>query len=112
MSASNIVSHAERTWPLWDDESLREVLEFLVTEVLALSRTACDSDPNGAANPRSCPFSVAEKWEAPLMKRNSAGLTPCSLRRNPDGLTQGLQRRRRIYAGIAASHVILIASGG
>jgi hypothetical protein len=32
MSASNIVSHAERTWPLGDDESLREVLDFLVTE--------------------------------------------------------------------------------
>src|SRR6478609_152836 len=32
MSASNIVSHAEGTWPLGDDESLREVLDFLVTE--------------------------------------------------------------------------------
>jgi hypothetical protein len=32
MSASNIVSHPERTWPLGDDESLREVLDFLVTE--------------------------------------------------------------------------------
>jgi hypothetical protein len=32
MSASNIVSHAEQTGSLGDDESLREVLDFLVTE--------------------------------------------------------------------------------
>jgi hypothetical protein len=32
MSASNIISHAERTRSLGDDESLSEVLDFLVTE--------------------------------------------------------------------------------
>ena len=32
MSVSNIISHAERTGSLGDDESLREVLDFLVTE--------------------------------------------------------------------------------
>jgi hypothetical protein len=32
MSASNIVSHAERTGSLGDDESLRELLDFLITE--------------------------------------------------------------------------------
>ena len=32
MSASNIVSPAERTGSLGDDESLREVLDFLITE--------------------------------------------------------------------------------
>lgn len=32
MSASSIVSHAERTGSLGDEESLREVLDFLVTE--------------------------------------------------------------------------------
>jgi hypothetical protein len=31
MSASNIVSHAERTGSLGDDE-MREVLDFLITE--------------------------------------------------------------------------------
>ena len=32
MSASNIISEAERTGSLGDKESLREVLDFLVTE--------------------------------------------------------------------------------
>ena len=32
MSASNLVSHVERTGSLGDDESLREVLDFLITE--------------------------------------------------------------------------------
>src|SRR6185437_12045599 len=50
MSVSNIISQAERTGSLGDKESLREVLDFLVTEEQLGVTLVCAAIENAAAH--------------------------------------------------------------